>query len=362
MIRTQAVTLLVTIFIVATLLSTFANGQTNSWAIRTVKGENLFLTATDGCADELRLLQQADDAQPVHWNQTFYIFKLVDGQLTHASSLKDGDILLIGRCHRLLRVNSNGELNLGDNDLSSANYFSISRVHNYSDGKTDVVFAPQSKAGFFLNNGGRSVRADSDNQTSERNVFKLIPNPKIVDFPSCVGEACADLAIDRIGDDIQWTNIGKRTIYVQRNGYDETQTITPGQRAQGHVPYWNDWMARYQRRERPKPPPPPPAPSDSRRPNPVGTKAETSASTYDKPSNCIITPFASNVFVRLFYESRSGGKGAAIRPEFLLKVGDRVRVDTFGDRVVIDYRYSQQDGWNSNNHSWCHSGEVLKVP
>lgn len=179
-------------------------------------------------------------------------------------------------------------------------------------------------------------------------------SPPNEDSNGCVGEACRDVPNVRESAIWKWTNRGSKRIALRipncQSGFFE-KILEPGE--EYRVSTWcNNYEAYYGN-----------FPTTSPAPTLPSNPTETSNATYDDPTYCFITPFASNIYVRLFYERRSGGKGDVIKSEFLLKVGDEVRIDTFGGRFVVDYRYSKSDGWNENNGTgFCRDGNKVKLP
>jgi len=138
--------------------------------------------------------------------------------------------------------------------------FTIKNLSSDNAGDKNVVFEFKANPGHFLTGGQAQIDARSDCLNCKQNVFKLIKNPQISDEPSCEGEACGDVFIDRIVDTIFWTNTGDRTIYIQRPDYGAI-AIEPHERANGDVFYWSKWYVLYKLKEPPPPPSPPkPAP------------------------------------------------------------------------------------------------------
>lgn len=199
------------------------NGQ-GGYTIRTVSGEpNFRVTATNGCADEIRLVQQdGADNQPIRWYQFFYLFR--GSKIVNIGDLKEGDNVQIDRCNRSLRVSEDGEVKLV-NSNDTATIFTIRNLRDVAGEPNSkfVVFEVElkGKRGYFLTNPNTDtnpptnskfvLRPGSDYVNNPRNVFKLIYKPSVVDFPSCSGEACNDVFIDGIEGRIYWTNRGNRT-------------------------------------------------------------------------------------------------------------------------------------------------------
>ncbi|MGB7208430.1 MAG: hypothetical protein WBD27_07210 [Pyrinomonadaceae bacterium] len=185
-------------------------------------------------------------------------------------------------------------------------------------------------------------------------------SPPTEDSSGCVGEACKDVPNVRESGIWKWTNRGNKKIALRipncENGFNE-KFLEPGEeyRAGTQCNPYEAYYGNFPSRGSVAPPVP-------IQPNNPSEK-EIFTATYDDPTYCFITPFSSDIYVRLFYERRSGGKGDIIKSEFLLKIGDDVRVDTFGGRFVVDYRYSKSNAWNENNNKgFCRDGNKVKLP
>jgi hypothetical protein len=258
MISASAIRSLALRTLILIVFATVANGQ-DSYAIRTVSGEpNYFLTATEGCADEIRKVQVENyDDHTVRWTQTFTLYDQNGGELG------DGDLVFIKRCNRFLRIDSEGELKLMDNGPDDAAVFKIRKPRNDSNNANDklVVFEVKSKPGIFLTVGDPKIGAGSDYLDNPRNVFKLIYKPNVRDMPSCEGEACGDVFIDGLGNRIFWTNISEQNIFIQRPGDYESFVIKPHTRGNGEVREWSSFYVLYKPKEKPQPSSPTAAPA-----------------------------------------------------------------------------------------------------
>lgn len=66
--------------------------------------------------------------------------------------------------------------------------------------------------------------------------------------------------------------------------------------------------------------------------------------------------------VTVWEEKADNSKGRLIVPERWIQRDEKIEVETERERIIYDYKYRSDDSWKTDNHAWCQTGNLTKIP